>query len=132
LLSIGVASGKKRIQMLCLRPEGDLILIAGNSGIPLPELVGFHDGRYSVDVALIRQLVDSATTADPRHMPSNAKREARKLDTQARHEGWQKAYRDLKKKHGRKMSDMWYAQQIAKGELGGGRSADTIRKHMKK
>ena len=80
---------------------------------------------------MIRQLVDSATTADPRHTPSNARREARKLDTQARHERWRKAYRDLKKKHP-KMSDVWCSQQIAKGELGDGRSADTIRKHMKK
>ena len=30
------------------------------------------------------------------------------------------------------MSDVWYSQQIAKGEFGGGRSAETIRKHMKK
>ena len=97
----------------------------------MPELVGFHDGKYSVDGGLIRQLVDSATTPDPRHTPSNARREARKLDTQARYERWRKAYRGLKKKHP-EMSDVWYAQQIAKAEIGHGRSAETIRKHMKK
>jgi hypothetical protein len=131
LLNIGIASGDKRSHMLCLRPERDLILVAGNNKIALPDLVGFHDGRYSVDVVMIRQLVDSATTADARHTPSNARREARKLDTQARHERWREAYRDLKK-HGRKMSDVWYSQQIAKREIAEGRSADTIRKHMKK
>ena len=115
LLNIGIASGDKRSQMLCLRTEGDLILVAGNNEVPLPELVGFHDGKYSVDDAMIRQLVDSATTADPRYTPSNARREAGKLDTQARHERWRKAYRDLKKKHP-KMSDVWYSQQIAKGD----------------
>ena len=131
LLNIGIASGDKRSQMLCLRTERDMILLAGNNEIPLPELVGFHDGKYSLDVAMIRQQVDSTTTADPRHTPSNARREARKLDTQARHERWRKEYRDLKKKHP-KMSDVWCSQQIAKGQSSDGCSADTIRKHMKK
>jgi hypothetical protein len=130
LSNIGIVSGDKRSQMLCLRIEGDLILVAGDSKIPLPDLVGFHDGKYSVDVIMIRQLVDAATTADPRYTPSNARREARKLATQGRHNGWRKAYRDLKKKRPT-MSDAWYAQQIAKGEFGDGRDAETIRKHMK-
>ena len=47
-------------------------------------------------------------------------------------ENWRKAYRDLKKKHGRTKSDVWYSLQIARGKYGGGRSAETIRKHMKK
>ena len=132
LLNIGIASGDKRSQMLCLRAKGDLTLVAGNNGMPLPELVGFRDDEYSVDVAMVRQLVNSATTADPRYTPSNARREARKLDTQARHEGWRKAYIELKKKQRPKMSDVWYSQQIAKGEIADGHSADTIRKHMKK
>jgi hypothetical protein len=130
LLNIGIASGDKRSQMLCLRTERDLTVVAGNNGIPLPDLVGFHDGEYSVDAVMIRQLVDAATTADPRHTPSDVRRGARKLATEARRKGWRKAYRNLKKKRPN-MSDVWYAQQIAKGEHGGGRSADTIRKHMK-
>jgi hypothetical protein len=129
LLNIGIASGGKRSRMLCLRTERDLILVTGNKGIPLPELVGFHDGKYSVDTAMIRQLVDSTTTADPRHTPSNVRREAGKLNTQALYERWRQAYRDLKKKH-RDMSDVWYSRQIAKGEFGHGRRAETIRKHM--
>ena len=133
LLNIGVAPGDKRSQMLCLRTEGDLIVAAGDNGIPLPDLVAFYDGKYSVEGVKIRRLVDSATTFDPRYTPRYAKREARKLDTQARHESWQKAYRILKKKHGRRnMSDVWYSQQIANGEFGDGRSAETIRKHMTK
>lgn len=130
LLTIGIASGGKRSQMLCLRIERDLILVAGDNSLPLPDLVGFHDGRYSVDAVMIRQLVDAATTADPRHTPSNARREARKLDTQAIYGRWQKAYRDLKKKHPH-MSDVWYAKQIAKNELGDRRNAETIRKNMR-
>lgn len=131
VLNIGVASGNQRRQMLCLRTDGDLALVAGNNAMPLAELVGFRDGEYSVDHAMLRRLVDSATTADPRYTPSNARREARKLDTQAVYESWQKAFRDLKKQR-RNMSDVWYSQQIAKQGIAAGRSANTIRKHMKR
>jgi hypothetical protein len=95
------------------------------------ELVGYRDGKYSVDGDMIRQVVDSVTTADPRYTPSNARRESRKLATQAMYEAWRKAYRDLKKKR-RNMTDVWYSQQIAKQGIAANRSAETIRKHMKK
>ena len=112
-LGIGMARGDKRSQMLCLQVDGGLALATGTSTVPLAELVRFHDGEYSVDSAMIRQLVDSATTADPRYTPSNARREAGKLDTQAKYEGWRKEYRKLKKKSPNK-SDVWYSLQIAK------------------
>ena len=117
--------------MLSLRADGELALVAANNAVPLAELVGYRDGEYSVDGEMIRQLVDSATTADPRYTPSNARRESRKLDTQAMYEAWRKAYRDLKKKH-RNMTDVWYSQQIAKMAIANCRRAETIRKHMKK
>jgi hypothetical protein len=130
LLNIGMASGDKRSQMLCLQHSGDLALVAANNAVPLAELVGYRGGEYSVDGQMIRQLVDSATTADPRYTPSNARRETRKLDTQAMHEAWRKAYRDLKRKRPN-MTDVWYSQQIAKQGIAASRSAETIRKHMK-
>jgi hypothetical protein len=40
--------------MLCLRADGDLALVAGNNAVLLAELVGFRDGGYSVDAAMIR------------------------------------------------------------------------------
>jgi hypothetical protein len=129
--NIGIASGDKRRQALCLQADGVLSLVAGNNAMPLAELVGYRDGEYSVDVATIRRLVDSATTPDPRYTPSNAKREARKLDTQAMYEDWRKAYRDLKRQR-RNMPDVWYSRQIVKMDIANGRTADTIRKHMKK
>jgi hypothetical protein len=131
LLNIGMPSGDKRSQMLSLRADGELALVAANNAVPLAELVGYRDGEYLVDGDMIRQLVDSATTADPCYTPSNARRETRKLDTQARYEAWRKAYRDLKKKR-RNMSDVWYSQQIAKRCIAANRNAVTIRKHMKK
>ena len=47
------------------------------------------------------------------------------------YEDWQKAYRDLTKRC-RNMSDVWYSQQIAKRDIAAGRSAETIRRHMRK
>ena len=72
---------------------------------------------------------DAATTADNRYTPSNAKREARKVDTQAMYKDWQKAYRDLVKKRPN-MPETWYATQIAKLPVAKGRSAGTIKKNM--
>ena len=131
VLDIGIARGDKRSQMLRLRIEGDVAVVVADHAMPLAELVDYRGGKYSVDGDMIRQLVDSATTADPRYTPSQARREVRKLETQAMHEDWQKAYRVLKKRR-RNMSDVWYAQQIARQDIAAGRSDETIRKHMKK
>ncbi len=131
LWEIGIASGDKRRQMLCLQAEGELNLVAGDNKLPLAELIEFHEGRYSLDGALLRQLVDSATTADPRYTPSELKREARKLETQAMHAGWQKEYRKMKRDKPGK-TDVWYSLQIAKMPIAHGREAETIRKNIKK
>jgi len=128
---IGMVSGDKRNQMLCLESSSALTIVAGSSKVPLAEFVDYHDGAYVLDDAQIRRLVDSATTADGRYMPSIARREARKLDTQAVYESWQKEYRAWRRKHPG-MSDVWYSQQIAKMEIAQGRDPETIRKHMKK
>jgi hypothetical protein len=131
LLDIGIATGDKRSQMLCLQADGGLTLVVDDNRMPLAELILFCDERYSLDGAFIRQMVDAATTADNRYTPSQVKREARKLKTQALHASWQKKYRELKRSRpGR--SDRWYAYQIAKMEIAQGRNVDTIRKSMKK
>lgn len=131
LWNIGIATGDKRSQMLCLHADGVLAVVAGNNAMPLAELVRFRDGEYSLDAVMIRQLVDAATTVDNRYTPANAKREARKLGTQAMYESWRKEYRTLKRKNPKK-PDTWCSLQIEKMEVAQGRDAETIRKHMKK
>ncbi|KFO66590.1 hypothetical protein ER57_16410 [Smithella sp. SCADC] len=127
---IGMVSGDKHSQMLYLKVTDELILIAGNSKVPLAEFIEFHEGAYSLDAVQIRRLADSATTADDRYTPSNARREARKLDTKAMYESWRKAYRELRReKPG--MHDVWYSLKIAKLDIAQGRKAETIRKKMK-
>ena len=128
-LEIGMATGDKRSQMLCLQTGGELMLAAGGSVVPLADLIAYRTGAYSLDSARVGKLIDAATTADNRYTPSNAKREARKVDTQAMYKDWQKAYRELKKKH-KDMSETWYSQQIAKMDIAKGRSAGTIKKNM--
>jgi hypothetical protein len=122
--------GAKRSQMLCLNADGELALVAGNNAVSLSEFIDYRNGKYLLDQAMIRQLVDSATTADNRYTPTNARREVRKLDTQAMYESWQKEYRRLKERRPN-MSDVWYSQQIAKMAIAKGRNAGTIKKNMK-
>lgn len=129
LLPIGIARGNKGTQMLCLRVHGHLALVAGTNAMPLADVISFKDGGFTLDQPVIRQMVDAATTADPRHTPSTVKREAGKLDTQARYASWQKAYKALRKKRPNE-SDVWYSQQIAKTPIAQGRDASTIKKNM--
>ncbi len=95
LWELGLVKGKRRSQLVCLRAGEVLELVAGGNAIPLSEPVCFGAEGYSVDCEVIRQLVDAATTGDSRYTPSNARREARKLETQALHERWRKEYRSL-------------------------------------
>ncbi len=131
LWELGLVTGKKRSQMLCLRADGTLELVAGNQTVLLAELVRYETRGYSLDEVAIGQMVDSATTGDSRYTPSIARREARKLDTQDLHESWRKAFRKLKGSRPG-MSDVWYSQQIAKVDIAKGRCAETIRKYMKR
>jgi hypothetical protein len=130
LWELGLVMGKRRNQMVCLGENGALELVAGQNAVPLVEIVRFGADGYSVDSEAIRQLVDAATNGDSRYTPSNARRESRKLETRGLHERWRKEYQALKKRR-LGMSGVWYSEQIAKSEIAQGRSAETIRKHMK-
>ena len=57
---IGVATGNKRSQMLCLHANGELTLVIGGNRVPLAELIAFCDGQYSLDGAMICRMVDAA------------------------------------------------------------------------
>ena len=103
-------------------------MIGGNL-LPLTAVVTYGDGRFDLDRATVLRLVDAATTGDPRYSPSTVRREARKIETRSMHEGWQREYRRLRASHPDR-SGVWYARKIASSPAGGGKSVDTIRKHM--
>lgn len=127
---IGIARGAKRSQMLCLTATDGLKLVAGDRNLPLLDSVSYAEGVYSLDADLVRQLVDSTAAADKRYTPSQARRESRKLDTQAMYESWQKEYRRLIKANPNK-TDTWCSKQIEKMDIGQGKSFEYIRKNMK-
>lgn len=132
LWELGLAMGRRRSQMVCLRANGTLEIVAGQNAVPLTELVRIGAQGFSIDAEAIRQLVDAATAGDLRYTPSVARSEARKLKTQALHESWRKEYRALKKRSHAGMSDVWYSQRIARMDIAQGKSAETIRKHLKR
>jgi hypothetical protein len=128
--SIGIATGKKRSQMLCLALSDDPSLIVGDGQLPLGDAVSFGADGYFIDSKMIEQFVDQSNVADPRYTPSNARREVRKLKTAAKYEAWRREYRRLLKSHPDR-SDVWYSQKIAKMPVAQGAAPDTIRKRMK-
>lgn len=85
LLPIGMARGNKRTQMLCLRVHGHLALVVGTNAMPLADVIGFENGSFTLDHAVIHQMVDAATTADPHHTPSTAKSYPRGLERRDRY-----------------------------------------------
>ena len=130
LRQIGIVTGKKRSQMLCLRVGSRLDLVAGRTALPLDDLISFDNGVYRLNSIAITQIVDASDITDTRYTPSATRREARKLETQARYKKWQRAYRSLTKTRP-DMSDTWYAKQIAKSAEGDGKDSGTIRKHIR-
>lgn len=115
-MRVGVAKSERRSQMLAVRAGrgSDVSLVVAGNSRPLVYAVLFRDGRYVVDEAEIRRLVNAAKTGDERHTPSTIRREAGKLATHEKYRAWQTEYRELKRKRSG-MSDVWYARQIVKG-----------------
>ncbi|PSH02861.1 MAG: hypothetical protein CXZ00_15175 [Acidobacteria bacterium] len=65
LWEIGIAAGDKRTQMLCLKADGELALVAGNNSVPLSEFIEYRNDRYSLDQAMIRLTNESSASISP-------------------------------------------------------------------
>ncbi|QWF69706.1 hypothetical protein KEF85_09990 [Methylomonas paludis] len=128
---IGVATGNKRSQMLCLQVDDFCMLVAGGNALPLADFIRFDSELYTLDVGMLTKLVDTANTADDRYTPSTAKQEVRKQETQEMYRDWQKEYKKLKRAN-TNMKDTDIARKISRMVIASGRSADTIRKWMVK
>jgi hypothetical protein len=130
MLEIGLVTGTKRVQMICIEITDRVQAVVGQNKVDLTDLVVFEDGKYSVQQGMIQRLVDSSNTADERYTPSDIRRENRKLETKALHDSWKAQCKILSKKHS-DMSDSWIAAKIAKMDIAMGRDKETIRKNMK-
>lgn len=130
---LGSVQGKKRLGLLELAFADGVVLRVAGHGLPLLEALDFAGEFPIIDLAAVQDAVDLPPVKEttPRYAPSTARREARKLDTQAMYQAWQKAYRKLKKDKPNR-SDVWYAKQIGKMEIAQGRETETIRRHMKR
>ena len=124
-----------------LHLEIQLNRVAGQAAVelakqPKPVENGAADSNVSRPnspgmTAPVPQPVNAETPGDNRYKPNNARREARKINTQGMYKSWRRAYLALKKKRPEE-SDVWYSRQIARLEIAKGARAETIRKHMKK
>jgi len=99
--------------------------------LPLPSQAKLFIKTYKNNQIKRNQSLSDCPPHPDGHKPVNARREVSKLNTQARHKSWQKAYRDLKKENPG-MSDNWCAIQITRNQIGKKFSSETIRKNMKK
>lgn len=130
LIEIGMVTGKKRTQMLCLNHIAEISLQAGSISIPLTEIIEFNDSKYLLNKTIIDQMVDTSSATDGRYTPSSSRQDLRKQNTQRRNAIWQKEYRKIKKEQPNK-SDRQIAKQIADSSLGKGCREGTIRNLMK-
>lgn len=133
VFTLGSLQGKKRLGVLELDFADKVLLKTAGHSLPLFEAIAFDSDIPKVDRNTVLSMVDLQPSPEPsvRYQPSIAKREARKLDTQAMYKNWQKEYRKLKRTKPGK-SDVWYSQQIAKMDIAKDKNAETIRKKMTK
>ncbi len=100
------------------------------------KFAGFDHHGHRIPASEVRGLRQVAATEPVRSAETlgtspTQRKGARKTETQKRHEKWQSEYRRLRKLKPN-MPDTWYAKKIAEGPHAQGRSAETIRKNMKK
>ena len=131
--ALGMLKGKQHKGQVALAVENGISLKVAGRDIPLAEVLTLNNGKFEADTDELLCLVDKPAMplGASDYKPSVARREARKLETQDQYRVWQRSYKELKRNRPG-MSDVWYSQQFAKQDIAAGRSADTIRKHMKK
>jgi hypothetical protein len=125
--NIGMMRGTKRTQMLLLKHNGSLALMAGSNTLTLVDLVDFFNGKFMVDAKEVKKMVNTAPPADPRYVPNTIKREVRKVRTKEKHDLWRVFYQESLAKQPTK-SIAWHAEEISKRPEAGGCKPETIRK----
>jgi len=128
-IALGWTTSKHGRRHVCLQFEGTPQLSINNGTMPLDQLVFWNGTAIAVDHESFRLIADQRPKA-ARHVPSNVRREARKLDTLDRRQRWQKEYRRLKQEKPW-WSDEAIAAFIADSDSEPKRKPGTIRRYMK-
>jgi hypothetical protein len=129
VIALGWTTSKHGRRHVCLQFEGAAQLSIDNGIIPLDQLVFWKGSAIAVDHETFRLIAEQRPKA-ARHVQSNFRREARKLDTLDRNQRWQKDYRRLKQENPG-WSDEAIAIFIAGSDPGPKRTPGTIRRYMK-
>ena len=122
LWEIGYLSKGQKGQILKLKAENELHLIAGDRQIPLADTIDYEDAAFFLDPNSIYPLINSKPVT--KHDINNIKK-------QKRDQSWKKEYKKLKRKYPN-LPDTEIARRIAKMTIAQDRKMDTIRKHMTK
>lgn len=132
-VQIGDIQGKKQSGRLELVSKESISLQASSHSLPLVEAVYFQGEELQVDKNAIIKIIDRPPPSEKkgRYKPSDVRREARKLKTQARNKLLKKIYLELKRKHPDK-SDNWCALKISNMSEFKKLKSETIRKNMKR
>jgi len=131
-IELGIVRGTQRSGSVALDFSEPVCLKSDDQALPLVEVVSFEHGGLGLDQSAAVELVDHAAIrrrADS-YEPSTIRRDARKLDTAARHDAWRKEARKLRRGHPGK-SERWIAQRIEKMGIAAGASWETIRKNIR-
>ena len=129
VIALGWTTSKHGRRHVCLHFEGAAQLSIDNGTMPLDQLVFWNGSAIAVDQESFRLIADQQPKA-ARHVRSNVRREARKLDTLDRRQRWQKEFRRLKQEKPW-WSDEVIAALIAESDPGPKRKPGTIRRYMK-
>jgi hypothetical protein len=121
LWEIGYLSKDKKGQILKLKAENELHLIAGDRQIPLADTIDYEDAAFFLDPNSIYPLINSKPVT---------KHDINNLKTQEMYKTWQKEYKKLQRKHPN-LHDTEIARRIAKMDIAKDRSERTIRGNMK-
>ena len=90
VFTIGMLQGKKRLAALQFNTTSPASLNVAGHSMPLCDVVNFEQERMDIDRATILGMVDLLPVSESKacYLPSTARREARKLDTQMQYQLW--------------------------------------------
>lgn len=134
-------SGKESIQLGMLNSKNGRCRVTLNTdpleleingyAMPLEEVLYFENDELLIDRPQIDDYLNRASRKDGKqYSPSTDKQEARKLETDSRHQSWKDEYQKLRKIHPSK-SDVWISIKINNMPIAQGAASETIRKNMK-